>query len=133
MAGELAAREAGEGERPQWASPGAQIVVIEQGGVTYKVPPSVKQRLDAPLSAVPGSTSPKVIFESFNITPKYVPPNDPTVVPDVQCVKVGFVGKDDASIKHEWSSAAINASKLLEKLIKSDKVSDETKVLSVKV
>ena len=47
MAGEVA----GEGERPQWANEFAQIVEIEQGGVTYKVPPSVKQRLDAPLSA----------------------------------------------------------------------------------
>ena len=37
-------------ERPQWAAAHAQVLEFEQGGVTYKLPPSVKARLDAPLS-----------------------------------------------------------------------------------
>ena len=72
-----------QSERPQWAAEHTQTKghELEQGGVTYQVPPSVKQRLDAPLSAVPGSSPPKEIFACLDITAKYEPPADPTSCP----------------------------------------------------
>ena len=99
-----------QSERPQWAAEHTQTKEHEQGGVTYQVPPSVKQRLDVPLSAVPGSSSPKEIFACFDITAKYEPPADPTVVPCYKCVNVKFVSKDDPRISHEWNSGATNSS-----------------------
>ena len=46
-----------DGERPQWAAEHERVIEYEQGGVTYHIPPSVKERLDAPLGAVPGAQS----------------------------------------------------------------------------
>ena len=40
-----------QSERPQWAAEHTQTMEHAQGVVTYQVPPSVKQRLDVPLSA----------------------------------------------------------------------------------
>ena len=34
-------------ERPQWAAEHVRVLEHEQGGVTYKVPPSVKERIAA--------------------------------------------------------------------------------------
>ena len=61
---------AGEGERPQWAGEYDQLVEYNQGGIWYKLPPSVNARLSAPLSGVPGSTSPAAIFACFDVTPR---------------------------------------------------------------
>ena len=54
-----------DGERPQWAAEHERVIEYEQGGVTYHIPPSVKERLDAPLGAVcpvrsPGGTRARV-------------------------------------------------------------------------
>ena len=77
-------------ERPLWAAAHDQFVKHEQGGIVHLVPPSVKQRLDAPTSVVPGKEAPATIFKQFTVTVAYEPPANPATPPDVKCVKVTF-------------------------------------------
>ena len=58
-------------ERPLWANAHDFIVEIEQLNGKHKVPPSVKARVDAPLSDVPSSGKPQSIFACFNIMVTY--------------------------------------------------------------
>ena len=93
------------------------------------MPPSVRDRLNAPLAAVPSCISKgvKQILACYNITAKYVAPTDPTEVPSVKYVVIDFVAKEDLKVKASWNSASVNASKLLDRLIASEEVSDKTK------
>ena len=83
--------------RPLWADENDVVVAIEQRGAKHKVPPSVKQRFDEPLDAVPARDTKKVkvLLGAYNITHGYVPPENPTAVPTAKCVVVYFRVKED--------------------------------------
>ena len=82
------------GDRPQWAAAHDVLVEHEQGGVRHKVPPSVKQRLDAPLAAVPRSASPRVHASAASVATtgnSRVPVVLPVVLPVIPAL-VGHYG-----------------------------------------
>ena len=116
-------------ERPAWAGEHDVIVDLVINGVTCKVPPSVKAAYENPFASIQSLTeAKKKVFACFDIKTVFVPAVNTLEKPTSKHVNVKFVGKEDDKIVHVWNSTAINASKLLEKLMKSDKVSDQTKL-----
>ena len=117
-----------EDERPAWAGAHDMVVAYEAGGRRSIVTPTVKRCLE---HAYGGQTSSdkKVmdILAHFTFTKVYEPPTLATQTPTAANVFLIITCKDDSRISMRLKSGAINQTKLLEKLLKSDKISDEQK------
>ena len=107
MAEEPAADVEWGDDRPAWAVLGDVVVECELGGVSLKLPPSVRDRILDPVGGAPGNKqSNQMIFNQFDVTAQYQAPTLANEKPTEKNVFVKFVAKEDPKISHVWSSHA---------------------------